>query len=82
MGTDRGSRCDQHSGHDIERAAVAAEGLDPDDPALVAALARVRTVLPALRKRHTRVSVPSAIALRHRLNRCYVLNPPHTTWPL
>jgi hypothetical protein len=30
---------------DIERAAVAAEGYDPDDPALVAALARVSAVL-------------------------------------
>ena len=33
---------------DIERAAVAAEGYDPDDPAVVAALERVRAVLAAL----------------------------------
>jgi hypothetical protein len=33
---------------DIERAAIAAEGLDPDDPAVIAALARVSTVLAEL----------------------------------
>jgi hypothetical protein len=33
---------------DIERAAIAAEGYEPDDPAVVAALARVSAVLAAL----------------------------------
>jgi hypothetical protein len=33
---------------DIERAAIDAEGYDPDDPAVVAALERVRGVLAAL----------------------------------
>src|SRR6478736_3810712 len=32
----------------IERAAIAAEGYEPDDPAVVAALARVRAVLAVL----------------------------------
>ena len=35
---------------DIERAAVAADGYHPDDPAVIAALARVREVLAELRK--------------------------------
>ena len=33
---------------DIERAAIAAEGYDPDDPAVLAALARVSAVLGEL----------------------------------
>jgi hypothetical protein len=36
---------------DIERAAVAAEKYDPDDPAVVGALARVRAVLADLGRR-------------------------------
>lgn len=37
---------------DIERAAIMAEGSDPDDPAVIAALDRVRAVLAEL-GRHT-----------------------------
>jgi hypothetical protein len=33
---------------DIERAAIAAEGYDPDDPAVITALARVREALAEL----------------------------------
>jgi hypothetical protein len=36
---------------DIERAAIAAEGYDPDDPAVVAALARISEVLTELGRR-------------------------------
>jgi hypothetical protein len=44
MGTNAG-RCDVKTGmYDIEREAVRAEGLDPDDPAVVEALDRVRAM--------------------------------------
>jgi hypothetical protein len=38
----------QPSADDIERAAIAAEGYDPDDPAVIAALARASEVLAEL----------------------------------
>ncbi|MCZ8380358.1 hypothetical protein O6P37_15930 [Mycobacterium sp. CPCC 205372] len=44
---------------DIERAAIAAEGYDPDDPAVVAALNRVSRVLANLGW-HYRLGFPAS----------------------
>jgi hypothetical protein len=53
----------------IERAAIAAEGYDPDDPAVVAALARVRAMLAEPRRREPGESCADPSDSVHRLGR-------------
>jgi hypothetical protein len=63
-GTGRAFSASKGGMDDIERAAIAAEGYDPDDPAVVAALARVSAVLAEQGRRAPRGRVPAALRPR------------------